>query len=86
LNMFDFASGFYACAVTEVDQPYICFYVEGCGFFKYLHMPFGLTGAPLTFAQLTADALGDLVGILFELLWTMVVWRVTILTRCCRAL
>jgi hypothetical protein len=30
-------------------------------------MPFGLTGAPSTFAQLTADALGDLVGVLFEL-------------------
>jgi hypothetical protein len=67
LNMFDFASGFYACGITEADQPYICFYVEGRGFFKYLRMPFGLTGAPSTFAQLTADALGDLVGVLFEL-------------------
>lgn len=67
LNMFDFASGFYACAITEDDQPYICFYVEGRGFFKYLRMPFGLTGAPSTFAQMTADALGDLVGVLFEL-------------------
>jgi hypothetical protein len=65
--MFDFASGFYACAITEADQPYICFYVEGRGFFKYLRMPFGLTGAPSTFAQLTADTLGDLVGVLFEL-------------------
>jgi hypothetical protein len=42
LNMFDFASGFYACAITECDQPYICFYVEGRGYFKYLQMPFGL--------------------------------------------
>jgi transposase InsO family protein len=30
-------------------------------------MPFGLTGAPSTFAQMTADTLGDLVGTLFEL-------------------
>jgi hypothetical protein len=30
-------------------------------------MPFGLTGAPSTFAEMTAQALGDLVGILFEL-------------------
>jgi hypothetical protein len=30
-------------------------------------MPFGFTGAPSTFAKMTAQALGDLVGILFEL-------------------
>jgi hypothetical protein len=30
-------------------------------------MPFGLTGAPSTFAQMTARALGDLTGTLFEL-------------------
>jgi hypothetical protein len=30
-------------------------------------MPFGLTGASSTFAEMTAQALGDLVGILFEL-------------------
>jgi hypothetical protein len=92
LNMFDFAPGFYACAITEADQPYICFYVEGRGYFKYLRMPFGLTGAPSTFANMTADALGDLVGILFELFVddggmagddfeTMLTDTVTLLTR-----
>jgi hypothetical protein len=30
-------------------------------------MPFGLTGAPSTFGGMTARALGDLTGILFEL-------------------
>jgi hypothetical protein len=30
-------------------------------------MPFGLTGAPSSFGQMTASALGDLIGILFEL-------------------
>jgi hypothetical protein len=30
-------------------------------------MPFGLTGAPSTFAEMTAQALGNLVGALFEL-------------------
>ena len=30
-------------------------------------MPFGLTGAPSTFAGMTANALGSLVGTLFEL-------------------
>jgi hypothetical protein len=31
-------------------------------------MPFGLTGAPSTFAEMTAQALGDLVGILLNYL------------------
>ena len=30
-------------------------------------MPFGLTGAPSTFGEMTAKTLGDLVGTLFEL-------------------
>jgi hypothetical protein len=35
VHTFDFASGFYACAIREEDQPYICFYVEGRGYFCY---------------------------------------------------
>ena len=67
ITVFDFANGFYACKIKPEDQPYICFYVEGRGYFAYLRMPFGLTGAPSTFGGMTADALGDLIGILFEL-------------------
>jgi hypothetical protein len=67
INTFDFAAGFYACEIGPEDQPYVCFYVEGRGYFCYKRMPFGLTGAPSTFAEMTAQALGDLVGILFEL-------------------
>jgi hypothetical protein len=67
VHTFDFALGFYACAIREEDQPYICFYVEGRGYFCYKWMPFGLTGAPSTFANMTAAELGDLVGNLFEL-------------------
>jgi hypothetical protein len=43
------------------------FILKGGGYFCYKHMPFGLTGAPSTFAEMTAQALADLVGILFEL-------------------
>jgi transposase InsO family protein len=68
LNIFDFANGFYACEIRPEDRPYICFYVEGRGYFCYKRMPFGLTGAPSTFAGMTARALGDLTGRLFELL------------------
>ncbi|THH08021.1 hypothetical protein EW146_g9125 [Bondarzewia mesenterica] len=67
ITIFDFASGFYACLIAKEDQPYICFYVAGRGYFKYLRMPFGLTGAPSHFADMTATALGDLVGILCQL-------------------
>ena len=64
---FDFANGFYACEIKPEDQPYICFYVEGHGYYTYQCMPFGLTGAPSTFAGMTAAALGDLIGTLMEL-------------------
>ena len=67
ITVFDFANGFYACEIKPEDQPYVCFYVEGRGYFAYLRMPFGLTGAPSTFGQMTARALGDLVGTLLEL-------------------
>jgi hypothetical protein len=67
LTVFDFANGFYACEIKPEDQPYICFYVEGRGYYAYMRMPFGLTGAPSTFGGMTARALGDLTGILFEL-------------------
>jgi hypothetical protein len=67
ITVFDFANGFYACEIKPEDQPYICFYVEGRGYYAYQRMPFGLTGAPSTFAQMTATALGDLIGTLIEL-------------------
>jgi len=67
VNVFDFASGFYACEIKPEDRPYVCFYVEGRGYFAYKRMPFGLTGAPSTFAQMTANALGNLTGTLIEL-------------------
>ena len=67
VTIFDFANGFYACEIKPEDQPYVCFYVEGRGYYAYLRMPFGLTGGPSTFRGMTADALGDLIGILIEL-------------------
>ena len=67
VTIFDFANGFYACEVEEEDQPYICFYVEGRGYFAYKRMPFGLTGAPSAFGEMTAASLGDMIGTLLEL-------------------
>ena len=67
ITVFDFANGFYACEIKPEDQPYVCFYVEGRGYYCYLRMPFGLTGAPSSFAEMTGKALGDLIGTLIEL-------------------
>ena len=67
ITVFDFANGFYACEIKPEDQPYICFYVEGRGYYAYQRMPFGLTGAPSTFAGMTAATLGDLIGTMMEL-------------------
>jgi hypothetical protein len=57
---FDFATGFYAVIVDAESRPYTAFYVEGRGYFWYKRMPFGLTGAPSTFANMTAQHLYDL--------------------------
>ena len=42
--------------------PYVAFYVEGRGYYVYLRMPFGLTGAPTTFCEMVAIALDDMIG------------------------
>lgn len=62
VNTFDFASGFYVVTVAEELRPYICFYVEGWEYFWYKRMPFGLTGVPSTFADLTGTHLHDIVA------------------------
>ena len=59
---FDFASGFYAVTIDPKSRPYTCFYVEGRGYFWCVRMPFGLTGAPSTFAEMTAKHLHDLLA------------------------
>ena len=60
VSMFDFAAGFYAVLVNLESRPYTAFYVEGWGYFWYKRMPFGLTGAPSTFAHMTGQHLYDL--------------------------
>jgi Reverse transcriptase (RNA-dependent DNA polymerase) len=57
---FDFAAGFYAVLLDPESRPYTAFYVEGRGYFWYICMPFGLTGAPSTFANMMANNMHDL--------------------------
>ena len=66
-SVFDFAAGFYAVEIHEDTRPYLAFYDECKGFLTYGRMPFGLTGAPTCFNDMTARELGDLKDILFQL-------------------
>ena len=67
ISIFDFAAGFYAVEIAEESRPYTAFYVEGRGYFVYCRMPFGLTGAPSCFNEVTARALHGLVGTILQL-------------------
>jgi uncharacterized metal-binding protein len=53
IHIFDFAVGFYTITMDPDLQPYIVFYIEGWGYFKYLHLPFSVTGGLSEFTQLT---------------------------------
>jgi hypothetical protein len=57
---FDFVSWFYAITIPKECCPYLAFYVEGRGFQTQKRMPFGLTGAPSTFAHIIGEKIGDL--------------------------
>ena len=59
---FNFATGFYAVLVDPESRLYTVFYVEGRRYFWYKQMPFGLTGAPSTFADMTAKNMYDLLA------------------------
>jgi hypothetical protein len=65
--VFDFASRFYAVEIHKDTRPYLAFYDECKGFLTYSQMPFGLTGAPTCFNDMTARELGDLKDKLFQL-------------------
>ena len=58
---FNFASGFYTLSVAIESRPYTCFYVEGRGYHQYKRMPFGLTGGPSSFGNMTAKKLFNLI-------------------------
>lgn len=61
-SVIDFAAGYYAVPLDDKSVPYVAFYVEGRGYYVYLRMPFGLTGAPATFCEMVAIALDDMIG------------------------
>ena len=76
-SVIDFAAGYYAVPLDDDTVPYVAFYVEGRGYYAYLLMPFGLTGAPATFCEMVAIALDDMIG--RELVnWISVCWAMSL--------
>ena len=55
-------------SIAEESQLYTAFYAGPQGYRAWTWMPFGLTGAPTSFGEMTANALGDLVSNIIELL------------------
>jgi hypothetical protein len=62
VSVIDFAAGYYTVPLDDESVPYTVFYVEGRGYFVYLRMPFGLTGAASTFCEMVVVALDDMIG------------------------
>jgi hypothetical protein len=61
-SIVDFASGYYTITLDDESVPYAAFYVEGRGYYVYLRMPFGLTGAPAMFCKMVVIALDNMIG------------------------
>src|SRR6266481_2097403 len=60
-SVIDLAAGYYTIKMDKEAIQYMAFYVEGRGYFVYLRMPFGLTGAPTTFCEMIVTALEDMI-------------------------
>ncbi|QRV78793.1 Retrovirus-related Pol polyprotein from transposon opus [Ceratobasidium sp. AG-Ba] len=62
ISVMDFMAGFHAVPMAPESVPYTGFHVDGRGYYVYLRMPFGLTGAPTTFCEVISAAMHDLIG------------------------
>jgi hypothetical protein len=61
-SVIDFTAGYYVVPLDDETVPYVAFYMEGRGYYVYLRMPFGLTGAPATFCEMVTIALNNMIG------------------------
>ncbi|QRW03526.1 Retrovirus-related Pol polyprotein from transposon [Ceratobasidium sp. AG-Ba] len=76
VSVMDFLAGFNAIPMAPESVPYTGFHVDGRGYYVYLRMPFGLTGAPTTFCEMVSAAFHDLIGNVLE------VWMDDVATAC----
>ena len=56
----DLKSGFWQVKVSEDSRQYTAFTVGSMGVYEFLHMPYGLCNAPVTFQCLMQNCLGEL--------------------------
>ena len=59
-SMMDIKSGSWQVKMVPESQQYITFTMGKLGFYKFIHMPFGLCNAPMTFQCLMQNTLGKL--------------------------
>ncbi|QRV90579.1 Retrovirus-related Pol polyprotein from transposon [Ceratobasidium sp. AG-Ba] len=62
ISVMDFMAGFNVVPMAPESVPYTRFHVNGQGYYMYLRMPFGLSGAPTTFCEMVSAALHNLIG------------------------
>ena len=56
----DLKSSYWQIKLSEESIPLTAFMVGPLGFYKYVHMPFGLKHTPVTFQQLLGSCLGNM--------------------------
>ena len=56
----DLKSGFWQVQMDEESRQYTAFTVGSMGVYEFLHMPYGLYNAPVTFQHLMQNCLGEL--------------------------
>ena len=61
-SVVDLASGYYVISMDDHAILFTIFHVPGRGYYVYLRMPMGLTGAPYTFCKAVVTALGEMLG------------------------
>ena len=60
LSCMDLKTGFWQVQMDEESRQYTTFTVGSMGVYEFLHMPYGLCNAPVTFQHLMQNCLGEL--------------------------
>jgi len=61
-NVIDLAAAYHACPIAKEDWGYMSFKVPDRGWFAWIRMPFGLTGAGNTAHEMINKAFNDMMG------------------------
>jgi hypothetical protein len=61
-NVLNLAMGYHACMIRQEDWGLTAFRVEDLGYYAYIRMLFGLSGAPATFLEMMVKVFQDMIG------------------------